>query len=252
MTKIRLDKALADMGIASRSELKQMIRAGRVTADGRTVTAPEEKIDPESCELCLDGLRLGYRKKRYYMMDKPAGLVTATEDKRQKTVLDLVTPEMRRMGLFPVGRLDKDTSGLLLLTNDGDFAHRVISPKSGIEKLYYAKVEGRPDEKDAEAFREGLTLADGTRCLPAKLTLLGGEECLVTVMEGKYHQVKRMLASRGKPVRELRRIAIGELRLGHELGAGGFRELEESDLCRVFSERHGQLAKNSSACKMVF
>ncbi len=235
MGQMRLDKILADMGIASRSELKQMIRRGRVTVDARAVTAPETKADPEQCEIRLDGQLLRYRRLRYFMMDKPAGLVTATEDGRQKTVLDIVTPEMRRMGLFPVGRLDKDTSGLLLLTNDGDFAHRVISPKSGVKKIYRASVEGEPDEKDAEAFREGLTLADGTRCLPAELEPLGGGECLVTVMEGKYHQVKRMLASRGKPVRELRRIAVGQLELDASLGAGGFRELDENDLCRVFT-----------------
>ena len=235
MAQMRLDKMLADMGIGSRSELKQMIRRGRVTLDGRAVTAPETKADPERCEIRLDGQLLSYRRLRYYMMDKPAGLVTATEDGRQKTVLDIVTPEMRRMGLFPVGRLDKDTSGLLLLTNDGDFAHRVISPKSGVKKVYRARVEGEPDEEDVEAFREGVTLADGTRCLPAALEPLGGGECLVTVMEGKYHQVKRMLASRGKPVRQLRRIAVGQLELDAALGAGGFRELEEKDLCRVFT-----------------
>jgi len=235
MAQMRLDKILADMGIASRSELKQMIRRGRVTLDGHAVTAPETKADPETCELRLDGQRLSYKRLHYYMMDKPAGLVTATEDGRQKTVLDIVTPQMRRMGLFPVGRLDKDTSGLLLLTNDGDFAHRVISPKSGVKKVYHAKVEGEPDEQDVKAFREGVTLADGTRCLPAKLEPLGGGECLVTVMEGKYHQVKRMLASRGKPVRELRRIAVGGLELDASLGAGGFRELDENDLCRVFT-----------------
>ncbi len=235
MAQMRLDKILADMGIASRSELKQMIRRGRVTVDARAVTAPETKADPEQCEIRLDGQLLRYRRLRYYMMDKPAGLVTATEDGRQKTVLDIVTPEMRRMGLFPVGRLDKDTSGLLLLTNDGDFAHRVISPKSGVKKVYRASVEGEPDEEDVKAFREGLTLADGTRCLPAELEPLGGGECLVTVMEGKYHQVKRMLASRGKPVRELRRIAVGQLELDASLGAGGFRELDENDLCRVFT-----------------
>ena len=169
------------------------------------------------------------------MIDKPCGVVTATEDSKQKTVLDLVTPEMRRMGLFPVGRLDKDTSGLLLLTDDGDFAHRVISPKSCVEKRYYAKVEGEADMADVKAFEKGIILGDGTQCLPAKLELLGKGECIVTVMEGKYHQVRRMLASRGKPVLELRRLSIGSLILGDELGSGGYRELTEDDLCRVFS-----------------
>lgn len=235
MAKMRLDKALADMGVATRSEIRRMIKEGRVAVDGVTAAAPEMKIDAEKSELSVDGNTLGYRRFRYYMMDKPEGLVTATEDGRQRTVLDIVTPEMRRMGLFPVGRLDKDTSGLLLLTNDGEFAHRIISPKSEIKKIYYARVDGAPDESDAEAFRQGIVLADGTQCLPAELQPLGGDECLVTVMEGKYHQVKRMLAARGKPVIKLRRIAVGALELGDALGAGGFRELDENDLCRLFS-----------------
>ena len=233
---MRLDKLLGDMGIASRSELKQMIKRGRVTVDGRAVTAPETKVDSEGSSIALDGEELRYKSFRYYMMDKPAGVLSATEDGRQKTVLDLVSPEMRRMGLFPVGRLDKDTSGLLLLTNDGDFAHRVISPKSGIEKRYYARVEGKLDETDREAFRQGLILGDGTECLPAKLELLGEGECLVTVMEGKYHQVKRMLASRGAPVKQLRRLSIGGLVLGNELTAGSWRELEAADIAKLFGQ----------------
>ena len=166
-------------------------------------------------------------------MDKPSGVLSVTEDRKQQTVLDLLPPEQQRMGLFPVGRLDKDTSGLLLLTNDGDFAHKVISPKSGVEKIYLAVVDGEPDAADIKAFEKGIVLKDGTECLPAKLELLGGNRCHVTVMEGKYHQVKRMLASRGKPVFELRRLAVGALELGEELGPGGFRELGEEDLCKV-------------------
>ncbi|MGN0982991.1 MAG: pseudouridine synthase [Candidatus Limivicinus sp.] len=233
---MRLDKLLGDMGIASRSELKQMIRQGRVTVDGRAVTAPETKVDGEKCGIALDGEALRYKSFRYYMMDKPPGVLSATEDGRQKTVLDLVSPEMRRMGLFPVGRLDKDTSGLLLLTNDGDFAHRVISPKSGIKKRYYARVDGELTETDRQAFRQGLVLGDGTKCLPAELELLGQGECLVTVMEGKYHQVKRMLASRGAPVIQLRRLSIGGLVLGNALPPGGWRELEKADLDRLFGQ----------------
>ena len=236
MPLMRLDKLLSDLGIASRSELKQMIRQGRVTVDGRAVTVPEAKVDSEKCSIALDGEKLNYKSFRYYMMDKPPGVLSATEDGKQKTVLDLVSPEMRRMGLFPVGRLDKDTSGLLLLTNDGDFAHRVISPKSGIKKRYYARVEGDLTEVDREAFRQGLVLGDGTRCLPAELELLGAGECLVTVMEGKYHQVKRMLASRGAPVKELRRLSIGALELGDTLPPGGWRELEAADIDKLFGQ----------------
>ena len=235
MALIRIDKLLSDMGIATRSELRQIVRSGRVSMDGQTVTQPEAKLDPERSRVSLDGRELQYRQYRYYMMDKPAGVLTATEDSRQKTVLDLTSAEMRRMGLFPVGRLDKDTSGFLLLTNDGEFSHKIISPKSGIMKLYYAKVDGTPDTRDCEAFEAGIILGDGTKCMPAKLELLGGNECLVTVAEGKYHQVKRMLASRGKPVTELRRIAVGGLRLDESLGAGGYRELDKNDLCSLFN-----------------
>lgn len=232
----RLDKLLADMGIASRSELKQIIKSGRVSVDGRAVTVPEAKFDSENCNIALDGKSLSVQKFHYYMMDKPAGVLSVTEDRKQQTVLDLLPDEQRRMGLFPVGRLDKDTSGLLILTNDGDFSHRVISPKSGVEKIYLAHVEGEPDESDVLAFEKGLVLKDGTECLPAKLELLGDSRCLVTVMEGKYHQVKRMLASRGKPVTELRRLAVGQLRIEEELGPGGFRELDEGDLCKVLKD----------------
>jgi 16S rRNA pseudouridine516 synthase len=237
MPLIRLDKWLCDMGIASRTELKQMIKKGRVTVDGVAVTRPETKLDSEKSQVALDGQVLGYKKFRYYMMDKPAGVLSATEDNKQNTVLDLVSDEMKRMGLFPVGRLDKDTSGLLLLTNDGEFAHKVISPKSHVEKLYYAKVDGELTESDVKAFKKGLVLGDGLHCMPAKLEILGAGECLVTVMEGKYHQVKRMLASRGAPVLELRRLAIGGLRLGEKLAPGEYVELDEEALCTLFSQK---------------
>ena len=230
---VRLDKVLSELGVASRRELKQIIKAGRVSVNGQVVTGPEKHVDPDTDEICLDGAVLRVRRFRYFMMDKPAGVLSVTEDRKQQTVLDLLPPELIRLELFPVGRLDKDTEGLLILTNDGDFAHRVISPRSGVEKRYRAEVEGIPDEDDAHAFAEGLILADGTHCLPAKLEITGGSVCFVTVMEGKYHQVKRMLASRGKPVQRLRRLSVGELEIGEDLGAGGFRELEENDLCKV-------------------
>ena len=229
----RLDKLLADLGVATRSELRDIIRSGRVQVDGAVVTHPEQRFDSEACRIVLDGKELSYSVFHYYMMDKPEGVLSVTEDRKQKTVLDLLPPELRRMGLFPVGRLDKDTSGLLLLTNDGEFSHRVISPKSGIEKRYEARVEGMPDEEDVRAFAAGLTLGDGTKCLPAKLEITGTDRCYVTVMEGKYHQVKRMLASRGKPVRTLRRLSVGALALDLE-APGDFRELTQEDLCKVF------------------
>ena len=237
MERIRLDKSLCDLGKATRSESKKMIRSGRVRVDGETVTAPETKIAPDSARVTLDGEKLLWAKHHYYMMNKPAGILTATEDRRQKTVLDLLPDELRRMELFPVGRLDRDTRGLLLLTDDGDFAHRVISPKFAVEKMYDASVEGTPDESDAAAFARGIVLRDGTKCRPARLALLGEGRCLVTVTEGKYHQVKRMLAARGKPVTALKRLSIGALRLPDTLAEGEVAELDDEDLCRVFMVR---------------
>jgi len=233
---MRLDRLLSELGVASRSELRNIIRSGRVSVDGQTVTAPEKRVDPETESVRLDGQELRLQRCRYFMMDKPAGVLSVTEDRRQDTVLDLLPPELRRLGLFPVGRLDKDTSGLLLLTNDGEFAHRVISPKSGVEKRYRAEVEGIPDEEDVRAFAEGIVLADGTRCLPAKLEITGESLCFVTVMEGKYHQVKRMLAARGMPVTALRRLSVGELTMPESLAAGAVRELDASDLCKVLRD----------------
>ncbi len=233
MPQIRLDKLLSDMGIASRKESRAVVKSGRVTVDGSLEKHPERKVDPTRETVALDGEALQYRAHHYYMMNKPLGIVTATEDREQKTVLDLM-PSLCGRGIFPVGRLDKDTDGLLILTDDGEFAHRVISPKSCVEKLYYAKVEGEPDAEDTAAFACGLVLADGTRCLPALLEPLGDQRCLVRVVEGKYHQVRRMLAARGKPVRELRRLAIGELCLEKDLAPGAFRELTEADLCKLF------------------
>ncbi len=235
MERLRLDKYLADRGIASRRELRDIVRSGRVLVNGVPERRPERKIDPEADTVSCDGLELASTRFCTVMMDKPVGVVTATEDRTEKTVLDLLPPELRRRGLFPVGRLDKDTSGLLLLTNDGDFAHRVISPKSSVEKCYCARVEGTATDADAAAFREGLVLRDGTRCLPAKLELQEDGSLLVTVTEGKYHQVRRMLASRGLPVSELRRLSVGRLQLDDTLGPGGWKELNSEDLCRVFS-----------------
>lgn len=235
MALTRLDKVLADLGLGSRKELKELIRGGHVRIDGAVCLKPEQKLDPERQKLSVDGEELLVRRLRYFMLDKPAGVVTATEDREQKTVLDLLPPELRRLGLFPVGRLDKDTSGLLLLTNDGEFAHRVISPKSCVEKRYYADIDGEVTQEDVEAFANGLLLRDGTACLPAGLKRAGERACYVTVTEGKYHQVKRMLASRGKPVQTLRRLSIGALVLDESLGTGGIRELTQEDLCKLFT-----------------
>ena len=231
MPTIRLDKYISDLGLGSRKEIRDWIRSGRVSVDGRVIRQSDEKLDPASAAVCLDGEALRYRKAVYLMMNKPEGVITATEDENQKTVLDLLPKTLRSRGLFPVGRLDKDTSGLLILTDDGDYAHRVSAPKSGVVKRYLAEVDGEPDEEDAAAFQSGLVLADGT------LEILGDRRCIVSVSEGKYHQVKRMLASRGKPVKALKRLSIGALDLDESLAPGEFRELSEQELCTVFMVR---------------
>ena len=229
MAAIRLDKLLCDMGLGSRREVRDWIRAGRVAVEGAAVRSPELKLDPDKEAVTLEPG--GFR----WLICE--GVITATEDPCQQTVLDLLPPELRRLGLFPVGRLDKDTSGLLILTDDGDFSHRVASPKSGIWKRYLAEVDGVPNAEDERAFARGIVLGDGTRCLPAGLESSGGSLCIVTVQEGKYHQVKRMLAACGKPVVKLRRLSIGALELDESLGSGGFRELDERDLCTVLLDR---------------
>lgn len=235
MAMLRLDKILADTGRWSRSEARMLIRAGRVTVAGVPLRRPEEKSDPERDAVCVDGAPLRWRRRVCLMLDKPEGVLSATEDRTQQTVLDLLPPEYRRMGLFPVGRLDRDTTGLLLLTDDGDLAHEILSPKKHVPKRYHAEVAAPLSAADAAAFAEGLTLGDGTRCLPAGLELAeDARVCFVTVFEGKYHQVKRMLASRGCPVTALRRLRIGALELDASLGPGGWRELDETELMRVF------------------
>lgn len=232
---LRLDKYLADTGAATRREAKLLIRAGRVTVNGVAACAPEEKVDPASALICVDGAPLRYSRYRYYMMDKPPGVLTATEDSEQRTVLDLLPPELRRFGLVPAGRLDKDTTGMLLLTDDGDYVHRVISPKNHVPKVYLARTDGMPTQADVERFARGVTLGDGTQCMPAVLELLPElSACRVTVFEGKYHMVKRMLAGCGTPVLTLRRLSIGALELDKSLGLGGFRALSEEEARRVF------------------
>ena len=226
----RLDKVIANRGAASRREVKTLVRQGRVLVDGIPAAAADMNVDAVAAVITVDGVALESERHVYLLLHKPAGVLTATEDKRQPTVLDLIPQEMRRRELAPVGRLDKDTEGLLLLTDDGELTHRLLSPKYHVDKVYYARVEGVPDAADAAAFAEGLLLGDGLQCLPAKLEPLGGGECLVTLREGKFHQVKRMLASRGKPVLYLKRLAIGPLRLEPELAAGQCRLLTAEEL----------------------
>lgn len=225
----RLDKIISATGKKSRREVREMVRQGRVLVDGKPAPAADMKVDPQTAVILLDGEPLGYEKFTYVMLHKPAGVLTATEDRRQETVLDLLPPELRRRALSPVGRLDKDTEGLLLLTNDGQLAHRLLSPKSHVDKVYYARVDGALKPGDIAAFAAGMTLGDGLECLPAGLEILSPTEALVTLREGKFHQVKRMLAARGKPVLYLKRLSMGRLRLDPALAPGAWRMLTEEE-----------------------
>lgn len=225
----RLDKIISATGKKSRREVREMVRQGRVLVDGKPAPAADMKVDPQTAVILLDGEPLGYEKFTYVMLHKPAGVLTATEDRRQETVLDLLPLELRRRALSPVGRLDKDTEGLLLLTNDGQLAHRLLSPKSHVDKVYYARVDGALEPGDIAAFAAGMTLGDGLECLPAGLEILSPTEALVTLREGKFHQVKRMLAARGKPVLYLKRLSMGRLRLDPALAPGAWRMLTEEE-----------------------
>ncbi len=219
----RLDKILSSAGYGRR-EAKTLITQGRVTVNGVTVTAPEAKFGPDA-DLAVDGAVLE-RGRVYLMMNKPAGVVSATEDARERTVLDLLDEPLRRRGLFPVGRLDKDTTGLLLLTDDGDLAHALTSPRRHAEKVYQVTVSGALTEADQTALAAGLTLGDGLVCLPAELKLTDRPDVgLLTLREGKYHQVKRMMACLGKPVTALKRIAMGGVALDETLKPGQWRAL---------------------------
>ena len=225
----RLDKFLCDCGVGTRSQVKVILKSGRVTVDGKPEKDGAKKVDPQTQQICLDGDAMGKPGRLVVMLNKPAGYVTATEDKNDKTVMELLPERYRYLDLKPVGRLDKATEGLLLFTNDGDLLHRLISPKKEVPKVYYAQHEGLADEADVAAFAEGLTLKDGTVCLPAVLQPLGAGESKITVCEGKYHQVRRMMASRGMTVTYLERISEGGLTLG-DLPRGMTRELTQDEI----------------------
>ena len=225
----RLDKFLCDSGAGTRCQVKAILKAGRVTVDGIPERDGSRKIDPAAQRVALDGEVLGGKRRMVVMLNKPAGYVTATEDARQKTVMELLPKEWAHLDLKPVGRLDKETEGLLLFTNDGDLLHRLIAPKQEVPKVYYARHEGCATEEDVAAFAAGLTLKDGTLCRSAVLEPLGAGESLITVCEGKYHQVRRMMASRGMTVTYLERRREGSLSLG-DLPRGQARELTAEEL----------------------
>ena len=233
----RLDKFLTNAGVATRSQVKVILKSGRVRVDGIAVKDGSVKIDPDKQTVTLDGELIGGKRRMVVMLNKPEGFVTSTEDPRDKTVMELLPKEYASQDLKPVGRLDKATEGLLLFTNDGDLLHRLISPKKEVPKIYYAKHEGTATEADVQAFAAGLTLRDGTLCLPAKLEPLGAGESLITVCEGKYHQVRRMMASRQMTVLYLERRSEGGLTLG-TLERGKTRELTDEEI--QFLERQAE------------
>lgn len=228
----RLDKFLCDCGVGTRSQVKAILKSGAVTVDGIPERDNGRKVDPQKQEICYQGERLGKVGQVVVMLNKPEGYVTATEDPRDPTVMELLPAEYKHLDLKPVGRLDKATEGLLLFTNDGDLLHRLISPKKEVPKIYYARHEGAATQEDVDAFAGGITLADGTLCLPAKLEPLGEGESLITVCEGKYHQVRRMMASRKMHVIYLERRQEGSLTLG-DLPRGKTRMLTADEVASL-------------------
>lgn len=230
----RLDKLLAGTGKWSRREVKALVRQGLVRVDGRLAASAEDKLDPAAAVVTVAGETVALHRFTYVLLHKPASVLTATEDRKQPTVLDLLPPELRRIGLAPVGRLDRDTEGLLLLTNDGELAHRLLSPKYHVDKRYLARVDGELSATDAEAFARGMTLGDGLECLPAGLEVLPDRVCIVTLREGKFHQVKRMLAARGAPVLYLKRLSMGPLTLDDSLAAGAYRLLRAEEISALY------------------
>ena len=229
--RIRLDKYLVDMGCGTRSQVKREIAGGSVMVNGVPARRPEDKIDTEKDSVVFRGSPVGYVEYEYFMLNKPAGVVSATEDRKERTVLDLIDARQRK-DLFPVGRLDKDTEGLLLITNDGEMAHRLLSPKKHVDKAYYARVAGRITEEHVRLFAEGVDIGDEKPALPAELTVLSsGEisEIELVIREGRFHQVKRMFHALGKEVLYLKRLRMGTLVLDEGLKPGQYRRLTEKE-----------------------
>ena len=230
---MRLDKYLVEMNKGSRTQIKDAAKKGRIQVNGVPEKKTERKIDPETDEVTFDGQTVSYRAMEYIMFYKPQGVISATEDKRHRTVIDLLSGE-NRSDLFPVGRLDIDTEGLLLLTNDGDLTHRLLAPGKHVDKVYFARIEGKLPETAVEQMAAGLTLTDGTPVMPGKLEILKqwekGAEILLTIQEGKFHQVKRMFEALGCQVVFLKRLSMGSLKLDPELKPGEYRPLTEEEL----------------------
>ncbi|MDD5935082.1 MAG: pseudouridine synthase [Clostridiales bacterium] len=229
---LRLDKYLADLKVGTRTEVKEMIRKSRVTVDGEITKRPEQKVHVGTSEVCVDGEKVTYATFEYYMLNKPAGVVSATSDRFTTTVVDLIETAARK-DLFPVGRLDKDTEGLLLITNDGELTHRLLSPKKHVDKVYFAKVSGRVTQEDVKLFAEGLVVDETLTAMPAKLEILKTgdiSEVNITIREGKFHQIKRMFEAVDKEVIYLKRLSMGNLKLDESLALGEYRSLTEEEI----------------------
>ena len=236
----RLDKIIASTGRWSRREVKDLVRQGRVTVDDVPARSVEEKADPEQAVIAVNGEKLNWRRYTWVMLNKPAGYLSATEDGRGATVLDLLPQDLQRQGLFPVGRLDKDTEGLLLLTNEGGLAHELLSPKKHVDKTYYAKIDGQVTEEHVKQFREGLDIGDEKKTLPAVLTILlfgPVSEIEVTIHEGRFHQIKRMFEAVGCKVTYLKRLSMGSLVLDETLPPEEYRPLTEAELEGLTKQR---------------
>ncbi|MFL0194210.1 pseudouridine synthase [Clostridium sp. WILCCON 0269] len=230
----RLDKILANLGYGTRKEIKAMVKRGAVKIEGVVVKDNSMKVDPDNCKIEIDGSIVEYKKYIYILMNKPEGVVSATMDNYDETVIDILIPEYQALKPFPVGRLDKDTKGLLLITNDGELNHRLISPKNHVDKVYYAEIDRPVDISDVEKFEKGIVLKDGYNCLPAKLKIIesdgNGSIVEVTVQEGKFHQIKRMFNVLGKNVVYLKRIKFGPINLDEDLLEGEYRELYREEI----------------------
>ena len=237
--KQRIDKILSNLGYGSRSEIKKYCKQGSVVVNGSEVSNPGTQVDTENDEILFNGEEVIYREYIYLMMNKPDGYISATTDKYDPTVLDLIDLSYLAFEPFPVGRLDKDTEGLLVLTNDGKLSHRVLSPKKHVPKTYYAKIDGVVTEEDVEAFLEGVVLDDGYNTMPSQLNILKSDdesEIELTIHEGKFHQVKRMFESVGKKVVYLKRLSMGNLKLDESLELGEYRELTDEEV-KLIEER---------------
>ena len=228
----RIDKIIASQGQYSRSEVKKLVKDGRVTLDGKVIKSSDVKADPDKNDIAIDGKSIGYKKHLYIMLNKPQGVVSATEDTDHTTVIDLVPKSLKRDGLFPAGRLDGDTVGFVLITDDGDFAHKILSPKNHIMKTYHATLQRPVTQEDIDAFRNGIELKDGTLCLEAQVRPIDGDEPMaeIKICEGKYHQVKRMFAALGNKVVFLKRVKMGNLSLDESLEEGKCREITPEEL----------------------